>query len=440
MALVACAMVLIAGCDWPVFRYGPARTGYNPTEREINVANVSGLTEEFTAAAGNSVLSSPAVANGIVYFTSEDTHLYAVDADGDSGCSGEPRTCTPLWTAALGQGSRSSPAVANGMVYVTSDDGTLSSFDADGVTSCSGVPTTCTPLWTAHIGNDNFPSPAIVDGVLYVAASGIPDGNAILAAFDAAGTTGCGGSPRTCTPLWAADLGSDLTLTSPAVANGTVYMATADGLLMAFDAAGNAGCSGVPKACAPIWTAPLIGPTFSSAAVANGTVFISTLSAKLEAFDAAGSTACSGTPKVCSPLWTATLGGASDSSPAVARGVVYVGANDGKLYAFDASASIGCTGAPKTCTPLWTALTTAGTPVESSPGVANGVVYVGSNDNSLYAFDAAGGIGCSGLPKTCTRLWTATTGEDVFSSPAIANGRIYVGSFDNKLHVYGLSP
>ena len=319
MALVACAMVLIAGCDWPVFRYGPARTGYNPTEREINVANVSGLTEEFTAAAGNSVLSSPAVANGIVYFTSEDTHLYAVDADGDSGCSGEPRTCTPLWTAALGQGSRSSPAVANGMVYVTSDDGTLSAFDADGVTSCSGVPTTCTPLWTAHIGNDNFPSPAIVDGVLYVAASGIPDGNAILAAFDAAGTTGCGGSPKTCTPLWTADLGSDLTLTSPAVANGTVYMATADGLLMAFDAAGNAACSGVPKACAPIWTAPLIGPTFSSAAVANGTVFISTLSAKLEAFDAAGSTACSGTPKVCSPLWTATLGGASDSSPAVRR-------------------------------------------------------------------------------------------------------------------------
>ena len=67
-------------------------------------------------------------------------------------------------------------------------------------------------------------------------------------------------------------------------------------------------------------------------------------------------------------------------------------------------------------------------------------MYVGSNDNSLYAFDAAGSIGCSGMPKTCTPLWTATTGEDVFSSPAIANGRIYVGSFDNKLHVYGLSP
>ena len=66
----------------------------------------------------------------------------------------------------------SSPAVANGVVYVTSDDGTLSAFDAAGVTSCSGIPTTCTPLWTAHIGNDNFPSPAIVNGVLYVASVG----------------------------------------------------------------------------------------------------------------------------------------------------------------------------------------------------------------------------------------------------------------------------
>src|SRR5882724_539111 len=47
---------------------------------------------------------------------------------------------------------------------------------------------------------------------------------------------------------------------------------------------------------------------------------------------------------------------------------------------------------------------TAGTGsfVESSPAVANGVVYVGSDDGLLYAFDAAGGTGCSGGPTTCT--------------------------------------
>jgi outer membrane protein assembly factor BamB len=33
--------------------------------------------------------------------------------------------------------------------------------------------------------------------------------------------------------------------------------------------------------------------------------------------------------------WTATTGGVIQSSPAVADGVVYVGSSDGKLYAFD---------------------------------------------------------------------------------------------------------
>jgi eukaryotic-like serine/threonine-protein kinase len=64
--------------------------------------------------------------------------------------------------------------------------------------------------------------------------------------------------------------------------------------------------------------------------------------------------------------WTATRGSAVDSSPAVANGVVYVGSTDGNLYAFNAS-----TGATK-----WTA--TAGGVIESSPAVANEVVYVGS--------------------------------------------------------------
>jgi outer membrane protein assembly factor BamB len=55
----------------------------------------------------------------------------------------------------------------------------------------------------------------------------------------------------------------------------------------------------------------------------------------------------------------------------------------------------------------------------SSPAVANGVVYVGSDDGTLYAFDAAGGTNCGGAPKICFPLWSATTGGPVFSSPAV---------------------
>src|SRR5215472_16220935 len=77
--------------------------------------------------------------------------------------------------------------------------------------------------------------------------------------------------------------------------------------------------------------------------------------------------------------WTATTGSSIDSSPAVANGVVYVGSWDGKLYAFKADRC----GQP-TCSPLWTA--TTGNQIHSSPAVANGVVYVGSYDHKLYAF------------------------------------------------------
>jgi outer membrane protein assembly factor BamB len=114
--------------------------------------------------------------------------------------------------------------------------------------------------------------------------------------------------------------------------------------------------------------------------------------------------------------WTGTTGGIESSSPAVANGVVYVGSDDGKLYAFDAAGATNCAGSPKTCAPLWTA--TTGEAVSLSPAVANGVVYVTATDlppgspavTRLHAFDAAGSISCLGSPKTCSPLWSVTTG------------------------------
>ncbi len=67
------------------------------------------------------------------------------------------------------------------------------------------------------------------------------------------------------------------------------------------------------------------------------------------------------------------------SSPALADGVIFVGSNDGKLYAVDAE-----TGATK-----WTFAATGR--IASSPAVSGGVVYVESYDSQLYAIDAATG-------------------------------------------------
>jgi len=74
------------------------------------------------------------------------------------------------------------------------------------------------------------------------------------------------------------------------------------------------------------------------------------------------------------------VGNSTDSSPAVANGFVYVGSQDGKLYAFDAATG----GQPK-----WSAFASSAPKkqgIDSSPAVANGFVYIGSQDGRLYAF------------------------------------------------------
>jgi outer membrane protein assembly factor BamB len=75
---------------------------------------------------------------------------------------------------------------------------------------------------------------------------------------------------------------------------------------------------------------------------------------------------------------------------------------------------------------LWN-YTTSGT-VDSSPAVANGVVYVGGGDSNVYALSAGTGV----------LLWKFATGSSVSSSPAVANGVVYVGSDDGNLYAFGL--
>jgi len=432
-----------------MYGYGASHTRYNPTEKTIGVGNVANLQTIWTGVinpggpTGNLFFSSPSVANGVAYVGSVDHKLYAFDATGATGCSGTPKACVPLWTATTGGILQSSPAVVNGVVYVASDDSKMYAFDAAGVTKCSGSPKTCAPLWTATTGGSISSSPAVVNGVVYVGSN-----DSKLRAFDAAGVTNCSGTPKTCSPMWVGSTGGIIGH-APAVANGVVY-ASNDTKLYAFDAAGTMNCAGTPKTCAPLWTATT-GDFTSSPSVVNGLVYVGTRASTginalgVYAFDAAGTTNCAGIPKTCSPVWSGITGssvGSTSSSPAVANGVVYVARDDGKMYAFDAAGGPNCFGI--WCPPLWRTTTgttgTTGGLMLSSPTVANGLVYVGSQDSKVYAFDAAGTTGCAGATKTCTPLWSATTGGAVLSSPTVANGVVYVGSDDGKLHAFGLPP
>ena len=62
--------------------------------------------------------------------------------------------------------------------------------------------------------------------------------------------------------------------------------------------------------------------------------------------------------------------------------------------------------------------------MDSGPAIANGVVYVGSLDHKVYALKASTGA----------QLWSHATGAYDESSPAVANGVVYVGSLDHKVY------
>jgi outer membrane protein assembly factor BamB len=72
---------------------------------------------------GAAILSSPTVANDVVYIGSYDDKLYAFKAEGCGQSS-----CPPLWSYTTGAAITSSPAVANGIVYIGSEDHKLYAF------------------------------------------------------------------------------------------------------------------------------------------------------------------------------------------------------------------------------------------------------------------------------------------------------------------------
>jgi len=135
----------------------------------------------WTATTLSGIVSSPAVASGRVYVASL-AELFAFDAAGVTNCTGSPTVCSPLWTSnrAFEQPIISSPAVANGLVFIGpgSPANHLNAFDAAGVTNCAGSPAVCSPVWSADVQSTLRSTPAVSGGMVY---AGTDDG--LLYAF-----------------------------------------------------------------------------------------------------------------------------------------------------------------------------------------------------------------------------------------------------------------
>jgi outer membrane protein assembly factor BamB len=311
----------IVRTDWAQFHFSPDHKGVNPFENLLSPATVVSLGEKWNDLAGEQsdspavvngvvylgasdglyafnastgallwryatnglVLTSAAVANGLVYFGSYDYNFYALNA----------ATGALQWKYAT-RGPVTSPTVANDIVYVGSWDGNMYAFNAR-----SGA-----LLWVYTYGGAGCSTPAVADGAVYFGSTG---GVFYLFALNA--TTG--------SLLWRYDTGNSAA-SAPAVANGVVYIGSFQpGGLYAFNASTGA----------LLWRYAPNEVVFTSPAVANGLVYFGSEDDNVYALNASTGAL----------VWKFRTGNYVDSSPAVANGLVYIGSDDNNVYALNAS-------------------------------------------------------------------------------------------------------
>jgi outer membrane protein assembly factor BamB len=268
--------------NWVQSGFNRAHTGFNVFENVLNPTNVSGLMLDWQYNVGGDIFafpvvvdgvvyvgcsyypdnvcalnastgariwsypifgaSTPAVADGIVYFSSADHKLYALNT----------ATGAPQWSYSSIE-PESSPLVANGIVYIGSSFGRIHAID--GITG--------KPLWSYNTGNrEPISSPVTTNGVVYF---GSEDGN--LYALNASKGTF----------HWKYSTGSS-SVSPLAVSNGVVYFGSIDHILYALNASTGA----------LLWSYTTGNSIHSSPAVANGVVYISSYDHYLYAFHLPG--------------------------------------------------------------------------------------------------------------------------------------------------------
>ena len=351
-----------------------------------------------------------------------------VFAGGDGWCySFESLTGRPLWKFDLnpegsewevgGTGTKTSivatPVIAGDRVYLAAGDdpesadgpGHLYAIDA----TKRGDITKTGKIW--HYGDDDFgrtiASVAVADGLVYAA-----DLNGFLNCLD----------EKTGERLWQHDLMTSV-WGSPAAVGDKVMIGTTDGELLVFKH---------QRAAAEPIVNDMRHSIYSTPAVADGTLYVATAK-YLYAVAAPASTprelagwpmfrgnveltgvARDALPEKLALRWQHEVKGAIVSAAAIVDGVVYIGSDEGELLALDL----------KTGDVKWQIKLADKTAIESSPTVVDGLVILGDEEGVLHAFDAASG----------TERWKLSTEAQIISSAVPVGENVLVGSYDGNLY------
>jgi len=199
--------------------------------------------------------------------------------------------------------------------------------------------------------------------------------------------------PKNLRPLWTYEAGEGIE-SSAAIANGTVYVGSQNGILAALDL-GNGAVR---------WrynTGSKEGIGESSPAVANGLVYIGDLGGTIHAAGAGDGRGA----------WTFKTGGEIKASPVAVDDKILIGSYDGHLYCLDAR-----TGALR-----WKFKTDG--PVHATAGVAGGLAYIAGCDEVFRAIRIADG----------REMFRVVSGAYTGASPALMNNAAFYGTFDNEV-------
>jgi outer membrane protein assembly factor BamB len=345
-------------------------------------------------ATGAPIWSSPTVHEGAVYFGGNDGRVYALDAE-----TGRAR-----WRFQTGGAVVARPTLAGGHVYVASDDGWLYKIEAPTGREAwrfdmhGGQVKRAWPSMTVE-GYDHKGSGALVaDGLVYV---GSADGH-LHAIEDATGA-----------PRWDFATGGIIRST-PVLVNGRVIVGSFDHFVYAVDA----------KQGTLVWKHDKHDAVVSTAAVDGDQVLIGGRDALLEALDVA-----TGKPRWRTFYWLSWV----ESSAVVDAGTAYIGSSDWqRVLAVDSN-----TGRIR----WW--FDTDGS-AWSTPAVDSSTVYIGAVGTVGYLMDHRGGF--FALDRDTGReLWRinfppvpGSFTHGVASSPAVSGGRVYFGGLDGTFRAVKL--
>jgi outer membrane protein assembly factor BamB len=342
--------------SWPMFHFDAANTGFNPFESELGPSNVGGLAPAWSHSVRSTLMASPVMDHGVVYVETKGEDIWegtlkALRAEDGSLVWRQPT---------YGPGGWHCIAAGHGAVYVAALDGPTVSRWLHAFDGTTGVERWTAPgpsrsataaggrvfgstnevlvlaldprdggeIWRAYPGN--VPGNLAVAGALAFAVSN--DGNAF--AFDrstgalvweqeavspigspaiAAGTVFLGTfeglaalEASSGEILWESEVGTGSTLGTPAIANGVVYFLGSDALYALRARTGNL-----------LWSAPVGDQGLASPSVANGVVYTGSLIGTVHAFQA----------RTGEELWRYNLGVSINTAPAIVDGTLYVAAS-----------------------------------------------------------------------------------------------------------------